>query len=507
MRKTLLAVSLVLSSTIFAQTADLHLTSFIVGGAPTTTSERITLQTDWRNDGPGNATFVNVTVTGVPTPFFLLSNATTGWPCYANPEGNTFRCQQGVVVPGQRAELVLQMLTPATPGEFDLRIAISASESDPDPSDNVVVIPMTLEAKPSTDLSISPQSQLYRTQSGSSVSIPLIVANNGTQQITSLTAFFTLPVLDTIPPLSASGAGWSCGGLSYGPQAVICTRTSLAPGEVAPITLTTTAPADGGTFTVNARVGGQGFSDPLTANNAGVAVVTSAVEVESWSRVLLPLVGPDVHGANGALWRTETTLMLDSAIVVEPIHCEIVITCLQFPVGIPIAYPGITGALGQFLHVRTADESKVHVNTRVYDVSRSTETAGAEIPIAREDDFTSEPISLLGIPVASHYRHTLRIYDFDGRNGAPVLIRIYAGQETTPRLSLTRTLSAPGVTVGDNRPLHPGTIQFEIGQQLPLAGIDTLRVDIEPLEAGLRLWSFVSVTNNSTHHVTTFSAQ
>ncbi|HYC61461.1 MAG TPA: hypothetical protein VEK79_18040 [Thermoanaerobaculia bacterium] len=507
MRKTLLVFSLLVAPTILAQTADLHITSFVVGGAATTTNERITLQADWKNEGPGVATFVNVTVTGSPTPFFILSNATTGWPCYANPEGDTFRCQQAAVAPGQQAELVLQMLSPATPGPFELRIAISASETDPDLSDNAVVIPMSLNSRPSTDLSISPQNQLHRVQSGDSVSIPLIVANSGTQQITSLTAFFTLPVLETIPPLSASGAGWSCGGLAFGPQAVICTRTALAPGEVAPITLTTVAPADGETFTVNARVGGQGFSDPLMANNVGAAVVTTAVEVESWSRVLLPLVGPDVHGANGALWRTETTLLLDTAIFVEPLHCELVITCLQFPVGAPFAYTGVAGALGQFLHMRSADKAKLHVNTRVYDVSRSTETAGAEIPIVREEDFTSGPISLLGIPVAPHYRHTLRVYDFDGRNGAPVSIRIYSGSETTPRLSLTRTLSAPGVTVGDHRPLHPGTIQFEIGQLLPLAGIETLRVDVEPLESGLRLWSFVSVTNNETHHVTTFSAQ
>jgi hypothetical protein len=34
-----------------------------------------------------------------------------------------------------------------------------------------------------------------------------------------------------------------------------------------------------------------------------------------------------------------------------------------------------------------------------------------------------------------------------------------------------------------------------------------LRVDIEPLDPTLRLWSFVSVTNNDTHHVTTFSSR
>jgi hypothetical protein len=42
---------------------------------------------------------------------------------------------------------------------------------------------------------------------------------------------------------------------------------------------------------------------------------------------------------------------------------------------------------------------------------------------------------------------------------------------------------------------------------MSLQGIDTLRVDVRPITEGTRIWSFVSVTNNETHHVTTFSAQ
>jgi hypothetical protein len=60
-------------------------------------------------------------------------------------------------------------------------------------------------------------------------------------------------------------------------------------------------------------------------------------------------------------------------------------------------------------------------------------------------------------------------------------------------------------TTADGLPSHPGVIQLELGQVISLAGISTLRVDIDAETPGLRLWSFVSVTNNETHHVTTFS--
>jgi hypothetical protein len=518
MRKTLFALSLVLASSLLAQTADVKLTVASISNTPTKTGDRIALSTRWQNDGPATAHFINVTVIGTPTPNFVLAHATTSWPCYPNPEGDVFRCQHADLLPGQEAGLVVQMTAPPTAGPFNIRIAISASEQDPNPANNVVELPFTLTAAASTDLSMTPTDQLHRAAGGSEVAIPYVVANNGTHAISNLTAVFTLPVLPNIPPMAASGTDWSCQHPSYGPEAVVCTRTSLGAGVSAPITLTTTAPLDGGTFVIHSRVGGEDYSDPLIANNNGTATITSAAEVETWNRVLIPLIGPDVHGVNGALWRTQVTGLIesDTPVDVRPGFCEFNLICPPFvqPLNTPFDVYGTSLAgflgtgLGQFVYLREADEPKLHLNARVYDVSRTQETAGSEIPIVREHDFSTETISLLGIPVASQYRHTLRVYDFDGREGAQVAIRIYANEETTPRLSLTRSLtgSAGTVTIGD-RPVFPATTQFEIGQLLSLAGIGTLRVDIEPLDDGLRLWSFVSVTNNDTHHVTTFSAQ
>jgi hypothetical protein len=515
MRKILLALSFVLAIPLFGQSADLRMLSATMSVTPASTADRVTMFARWRNNGPDPAHFVTVTVSGSPTPFYIVSVATSGWPCYSSPEGDIYTCVQNEFAAGEEAELVLQMLAPATPGPFDLHIEIDSADNDPQPNNNSADIASTLAPAPPADLAISPTSQLHQVEAGAEVSIPILVANNGPNDVSNVFAVFMLPFFaGNVPPMQASGSGWTCVHPPFGPQAMLCSRIELDAGEVAPITVTTAAPANGGSFTINARVGGEDHLDIAPANNSATATVTSAEVQASHGKILLPLAGgADVHGANGALWRTQLTALIasDTQIEILPRSCGNPILCLPAP--LPLRTPfdpdefGLTGTstnLGQFLYVTAGDESKLHLNARVFDVSRETETAGSEIPIARETDFTTGTMSLLGIPVAPQYRHTLRVYDFDGRNGASVAIRFYAGAETTPRLSIVRTLSAPQ---NGEMPSFPGTIQLEIGQLLPLAGLDTIRVDVEPLDAGLRLWSFVSVTNNETHHVTTFSAQ
>src|SRR6185295_12592138 len=112
---SLLPGSLLLTPTLFAATADLRITTMTISGDPTMTGERFAVTMRWRNDGPDPAHFLLLTVTGNPVPFYVLSVATSGWPCYPNADGTSFSCQNAQLVPGAEAELVLQMLTPPAP--------------------------------------------------------------------------------------------------------------------------------------------------------------------------------------------------------------------------------------------------------------------------------------------------------------------------------------------------------------------------------------------------------
>jgi hypothetical protein len=510
MRKILLTLALVLAPTLLAETADLRFVYTTLSADLTATGQRFALNTRWHNDGPDPANFINVIVTGTPAPFYVLSVATSGYPCYPALDGSSFTCQNPSLPAGAEAELVLQMITPPSAGNFSVRVELRSAATDPTPRNNVATLNAALEASPAADLVMSPTSQLHRTEGGAETSIPFVIANNGANAVHNLIAVFMLPVSNNVPPLSASGDGWSCGHPAYGPQAVVCTRTSLAAGEVAPVTVTTVTPDDG-ELTVHARVGGEGYSDATPANAYATATVSSTAQAAApLERILIPLTGGDAPGQNGSLWRVETTALIasDSQLDLGPVACGDMPICLPVtyplrrPFRLPNGFNGGDSPYGEFIFVRAADEGKVHVNSRVYDVSRETETAGAEIPIVHERQFSAGTLSIVGIPVAAQYRHTLRVYDLDGRDGAEVTVRLFANEELTPRVSVVRALTAPESEHG----VYPAYLQLDPGQLMSLAGLTSLHVDIEPVTPGLRLWSFVSVTNNDTHHVTTFSA-
>ncbi len=524
MRKLLAALSLALAPALFAQTADLQITDYTINRAPTHTGERFTLAMRWRNNGPDAARNVRVELVGTPTPFVILNVATSGWPCYPAADGSMFLCQNATLAAGAEAELVIQMLTPPTAGSFVLRASITSALPDSNLTNNTAETTLPLVASPVADLSITPSAQLQMANPGDEVTMQLDVANESDRSIDRLIAYLAVPVTNDQPEFTADGAGWSCGQLAFGPQAVLCTRSRLDAGAHAPITVTTHGTEMNGSFTIYARVRGEAHSDPFTLNDAATLTVKVGEDdpppppPPAWKARLLPVLGADIPGSGGALWRTEVTaLLLDNmALAIRPNVCDFAQVCgsPQLPLFVPFNAYGarmigfLDGAVGQFVYVRDEFDAKLHMNVRVYDVARQEETAGSEVAIPREDDFTGSLVSIVGIPVAPQYRHTLRVYDLDARNGGQVQIRIYANQETTPRTTFVRTLTVPaGATMlaGIDRPSHPGVIQLELGQHLDLTGLQSLRVDVEPLDAGLRLWSFVSVTNNDTHHVTTFS--
>jgi hypothetical protein len=230
-----------------------------------------------------------------------------------------------------------------------------------------------------------------------------------------------------------------------------------------------------------------------------------AQQTSEYTRILLPLTGADAGGVNGAIWRTQLAALVTSDTQPDVLPHTFLPLREQFdPRDVHIV--DADHGNGAFVYMLRADAAKLHVNSRVYDVSRFGETAGSEIAIVREEQFTASRVSLLGIPVAPQYRHTLRVYELNATPGATVIVRVYAGEETTPRVETTRQLSVSPERVDAtfDAPAHPGYLQIDLRQLLALDGLSTLRVDVEPV-GGVRLWSFVSVTSNQTHHVTTFS--
>jgi hypothetical protein len=488
MRRLALFALITIAPALFGASADLGITRFYTDSRTThPTGERISVNIFWRNYGPDPAEVVTVEFGKGSGAFFITGGGTEHWPCQPTLGGESFVCR-GHLEPGHEAHMTATLRTPAHGTSFQITGTVTAATPDPVPGNNTQVL--TYELMPTTnhaELSIAPTTQTHHAPPGSAVALPLQVTNSGPSTARELIAMLNFGP-DNLVPITASGEGWKCENPEDAQWVVLCMRSQLAAGVTAPIVLRTIMPQSG-KVQLGARVTANRGFDTNPANDSMLATLDSGVDVEpppppplTWRRILVPLGSTEAPGENGARWKVETTMHGPA-------------TALR------------AGLITQFLY--TQDEKNVQLNSRVWDTARATLTAGSEIPAVREEDFRSTTLALLGIPVAPHYRHTLRVYDFDGRGGARVAIRVYANDETEPRANVERTLTLQtGEKVTDAAlPLVPAYLQLDPATLGSVAGASTIRIEVEPLDPGVRLWSFVSVTNNQTHHVTTFSAQ
>lgn len=142
-------------------------------------------------------------------------------------------------------------------------------------------------------------------------------------------------------------------------------------------------------------------------------------------------------------------------------------------------------------------------NSRIRDLSRRLETAGTELPVIIEDELLTQRTQLLNIPLRSEFRSTLRVYDPDGRGDGQVRLRLYDLESEGAALwEGTLFLFVNKAPSHWNEDPQPGFAQITDLGVLVSAPTQRLRVEIEPLTPGLRYWAFVSVTNNTTQHVT-----
>jgi hypothetical protein len=257
-----------------------------------------------------------------------------------------------------------------------------------------------------------------------------------------------------------------------------------------------------------------------------VAAIPAQTNID-YEKILLPVVIlHPVPGQHGSLWVTDLWFLNHSGedVWVDSyfVDCQILCTSdVRTPSGLsfrPIIgrRQGVTMP-GQFLFVERALADSVTIHLRVQDISRQLDTWGTRLPVVRERAFRSQPLQLLDIPVGERFRQTLRIYELSGAEPSEVRVRVYAifpdihiPQE--PNQPKADALLAEQVylteTVIDHRAVssYPGYI--EIGNLPEMAGgNERLRVEIEPVEPDVRLWSFISITNNETQHVTVIAPE
>ena len=222
--------------------------------------------------------------------------------------------------------------------------------------------------------------------------------------------------------------------------------------------------------------------------------------------ILLPVFSPPVRGAHGSEFHTTASVSHRGGSA-PVLLFGVVPDCVTV---LPIEAPSDPREIGpdgmsqeistacatgpaRLLWVPAGKGDALAFSLRVRDVSRSALSHGAEIPVARADDFTTGSIVLPTVPLDPLFRNTLRIYALE-----PTEVE---------------------VTVGFRRftvALQPGRSEFEpyyaVFTDFPADQGPAARVDVKPLtpitsppSRTIPIWAFLSVTNNETQEITTVS--
>jgi len=243
-----------------------------------------------------------------------------------------------------------------------------------------------------------------------------------------------------------------------------------------------------------------------------LSAATALGQTVELEKMLFPVVANSnpIPGALGSQWLTDVSVLNTGSTPITISGSFSCFSCFTTP-KLP---PGITYRLlptsQQFLLVEKGRADDIRATVRIHDLSRDATSAGADVPFARERDF-SDRIDLLGIPTDARFRRTLRIYSLD-----PVATYVAIRQYVEPEQSIlsgvqigpfadtfigqvTSHLAAP-----DPRfawwESHPAS--SELGDlPFPPAG-GTVRLELRPLTPGTKIWAFLSLTNNETQTVT-----
>ena len=257
---------------------------------------------------------------------------------------------------------------------------------------------------------------------------------------------------------------------------------------------------------------------PLETISSGFFYFAPASEPHpaAFKPFLLPVFfeGP---GARESDWTTDAWVFNRGEAPVAPLNAATILLCpadadpcqSEFPPHetLQIQHGADRRDRGLILYVPRSQAEDLELSLHIRDLSRQSESAGTEIPVVSEEDLQEDFVQLLNIPVDSRFRQTLRIFSVDGDSGARVQIQAFPMSGESRNLGLVVMTLEGGEECADEicHPLEPATaVLNDFRSAFPDIGeTERVRLDIRPVDEALRLWAFVSVTNNDTQQVTT----
>lgn len=155
-----------------------------------------------------------------------------------------------------------------------------------------------------------------------------------------------------------------------------------------------------------------------------------------------------------------------------------------------------------FMYIPKEDAANMQLSLMVEssDSMKPEERSYTELPIVRESDFRSDTINIVGVRMDKDFRKTLRIFGLDGSTPIAVRVRVFSLGWSWPAYEHVYWLLPQAGQNDEGLDLAP-TFNMECDLSAYVGNYDDpVRVELEPLTEGAKIWGFVSVTNNATQH-------
>jgi hypothetical protein len=178
------------------------------------------------------------------------------------------------------------------------------------------------------------------------------------------------------------------------------------------------------------------------------------------------------------------------------------------PGGHEITGPTMGGSLPTFLYLPKgeAEHLRMSLTTHSHMWNQPDDVGFTELPIIRASEFRDTKIDIVGVRMEPGFRQSLRLYALDGTVYSAVNVRVFdfaTDDLLYEEVHWLMPLTAQRTPNGDA--LQPAfNMECDLSKELPeLLDGRNVRVEVEPLSAGMKIWAFMSITNNKTQHFST----
>jgi len=221
--------------------------------------------------------------------------------------------------------------------------------------------------------------------------------------------------------------------------------------------------------------------------------------------VLLPIAADSIIGARGSRWSAEIRVHNDADhdVPIDPEYCSFIgrpVPCgpiTRIPAHATVAITGRASAEDVFTRVfpPVQDVDSLHFSIHVRDVSKDANGPSTEIAAVRLRDMRPGRVVLPAVPTSDRYRSILRVYA--GGGFASVSVTDSATGAVLDHREMTGFL----VTESDNFWLYGFSDLLAAPQVRAHERVDLV------IETRADCWALLTLTDNETQQVTTFTPQ